>query len=125
MKSSTFIIIVAGYSILLGAVALFLPALALEYFAGEPGNVQQHSLINFLGGYQIAFGILGYFLWKSTETNARKAWLLMTAFLTILAICLIIYNKSVRMIPVGETYMVDIVIWAAMAGGALFFRKAP
>ncbi len=122
MKTNTFIIIVTAYSILLGAVALFLPAVALEYFAGEPANVQQHSLINYIGGYQIAFGVLGYFLWKTTEKTSRKAWLLMVAFLTILAIILTIYNKTVRMIPVGETYMVDLIIWAAMAGGALYFR---
>ena len=123
MKTNTFIIIVTAYTILLGAVALFLPAVALEYFAGEPANVQQHSLINYIGGYQIAFGVLGYFLWKTTEKTSRKAWLLMVAFLTILAIILTIYNKTVRMIPVGETYMIDLVIWAAMAGGALYFRS--
>lgn len=123
MKTNTFIIIVTAYSILLGAVALFLPAVALEYFAGEPDNVQQHSLINYIGGYQIAFGILGYFLWKTTEKTCRKAWLLMVAFLTILAIILTLYNKSVRLIPVGETYLVDLVIWAIMAAGALYFRS--
>jgi hypothetical protein len=122
MKSNTFIIIVSGYSLLLGAVALLLPSVALEYFAGESNNVQQHSLINYIGGYQIAFGFLGYALWKSSETNARKAWLLMVAFLTILAIVLTLYNKTVRQIPVGDTYLVDLVIWAVMAGGALYFR---
>ncbi len=123
MKTNTFIIIVTAYSILLGAVALFLPAVALEYFAGEPNNVQQHSLINYIGGYQIAFGIMGYFLWKTSEKTSRKAWLLMVAFLTILAIILTLYNKSVRLIPVGETYLVDLVIWAIMAAGALYFRS--
>ncbi len=123
MKTNTFIIIVSAYTILLGVVALFLPSLALEYFAGESANVQQQSLINFIGGYQIAFGILGYSLWKSSEVNARKAWLLMVSFLTILATVLIIYNKSVRMIPVSNTYLVDITIWLAMAGGALYYRS--
>ncbi len=123
MKTNTFIIIVSAYTILLGVVALFLPSLALEYFAGESANVQQQSLINFIGGYQIAFGILGYSLWKSSEVNARKAWLLMVSFLTILATVLIIYNKSVRMIPVSNTYLVDITIWLAMAGLALYYRS--
>jgi uncharacterized membrane protein HdeD (DUF308 family) len=107
----------------LGALALFLPALALEYFAGTSNNIQEQSLVNFVGIYQMAFGIMGCFFWKSSETNARKAWFLMTAFLTILAICIIIYNKSVRMIPVGETYMVDLAIWATMAAGSLYFRS--
>ena len=123
MKTNTFIIIVSGYTLLLGVVGLFFPSLALEYFAGEPANVQQQSLINFIGGYQIAFGILGYFLWKSSEINSRKAWLLMVAFLTIMATVLIFYNKSVRMIPVSDTYLIDIVIWIAMAGSALYFRS--
>jgi hypothetical protein len=123
MKTNTFIIIVAAYSLLLGAIALFLPSLALEYFAGVPADVQQHSLINYIGGYQIAFGGLGYFLWKSSEKNACKAWLLMTAFLAVLAVILTFYNKSVRMIPVGDTYLVDIAIWIAMGVGALYFRS--
>jgi hypothetical protein len=123
MKTNTFIIIVTAYTILLGVVSLFLPAFALEYFAGEPNNMQHHSLINFIGGYQLAFGFLGFTLWKSTESNARKAWLLTVALLTILAIILTFYNKSVRMIPVGDTYFVDIAIWAIMAAGALYFRS--
>jgi hypothetical protein len=123
MKTNTFIIIVSAYTILLGVVALFLPALALEYFAGEPANVQQHSLINYIGGYQIAFGLMGFFLWKTTESTSRKAWLLMVAFLTVLAIILTLFNKSVRMIPVGETYLVDLVIWVLIAVGALYFRS--
>lgn len=123
MKSNTFIIIVSVYTLLLGVVSLFFPNLALSYFAGEPENVQQHSLINFVGGYQIAFAALGYFLWKTTETTSRKAWLLMVAFLCILAIALMLYNKIVRLIPVQETYLLDIAIWAIIASGALYFRS--
>ena len=122
MKTNTFIIIVSDFTFLLGVMSLFFPDLALEYFAGEPDNIQQHSLINFVGVYQLAFGYLGYSLWKTTETTARKAWLLMVAFLTILCIILMLYNKIVRVIPIGDTYMVDFIIWAAMAGGALYFR---
>ncbi len=46
----------------------------------------------------------------------------MVAFLTILGIILTFYNKTVRMIPVGDTYIVDLAIWALMAAGALFLR---
>jgi hypothetical protein len=47
----------------------------------------------------------------------------MVAFLTVLAIILTLFNKSVRMIPVGETYLVDLVIWVLIAVGALYFRS--
>jgi hypothetical protein len=46
----------------------------------------------------------------------------MTALLTFIGIVLTLYNKNVRMIPVGETYLVDLAIWAAMGAGALYFR---
>ncbi len=73
MKTNMFIIIVSGYSILLGGVALFFLTFSLEYFAGEPNDLQQHSLVNYIGGYQIAFGGLGYFLWKTIDGTSRKS----------------------------------------------------
>lgn len=121
MKSNTFILIVALYSFVLGLPSLFMPSLSLEYFAGEPNNLQQQSLMNFIGGYQIALGMIGLFIYKANEPTARRAWLLAIAFLTILAIVLQYYNKNIRQIPVGDTYLIDWAIWVLIAAGAIYF----
>jgi hypothetical protein len=123
MKANTFIIIVTAYTAILGVLSLFFPSMALSYFAGKPDDLEQASLMNFIGVYQIALAFIGYTISKTNESVSRKAWLLMVAFLTITAIILTIYNKSVRMIPVGDTHWVDWLIWAAIAAGALFFRS--
>ncbi len=121
MKSNTFILIVALYSFVLGIPSLFLPGLSLEYFAGEPNNLQQHSLMNFIGCYQIALGSIGLLIYRAQEPTARRAWLLAIAFLTISAIILQYYNKYIRQIPVGSTYIIDWAIWAIIAAGAIYF----
>lgn len=121
MKSNTFILIVSAYSFLLGIPSLFMPSFSLEYFAGEPNNLQQQSLINFIGGYQIALGFVGLMIHKANEPIARRALLLAFAFLTVLAIILQFYNLNIRQIPVGSTYLIDISVWAIIAISAIYF----
>jgi Na+/melibiose symporter-like transporter len=121
MKTNTFILIVTAYSLLLGLPSIFTPAASLEYFAGNPTDVNQLSLINFLGGYQLAIGFLGYTAYRSTDKATRRAWLLTIAFLTIAAIIIFVYNINARMMPVHKTYMIDLCIWAILALGSLYF----
>lgn len=123
MKTNTFIIIICVYTLILGISAIFFPSLALEYFAGDPNDQNQQSLFNFIGAYQIALAYLGYTAYKSTNSSTRKAFLLATAFLTIIAVIFVVYNMKVRQLAVGETYMVDIVVWLILAAGSLYFRS--
>lgn len=121
MKTNTFILIVAAYSLLLGLPAVFAPAMASEYFGKSLPTSNELSLFNFLGGYQLVMGFLGYAAYRSNEKTTRRAWLLAVAFLTILAEIVYFYNLNVRQIPPHKTIVMDMAIWGLMAIGALFF----
>lgn len=123
MKTNTFILIVSAYSLLLGLPAVFAPSLAIEYFGGTPGNMNEHSSINFIGGYQLAMGYLGFIAYRSTDHTVRRGWLLAIAFLTIFAIAIYLFNLNVRNMPPTKTLYFDMAFWACMAAGALYFRS--
>ncbi len=123
MKTNTFILIVSAYSLLLGLPAVFAPDMALEYFGGTVGNMNEHSSINFIGGYQLAMGYLGFITYRSTDGAVRRGWLLAITFLTIFAITVVLFNLNVRNMPPTKTLYFDIAIWASMALGALYFRS--
>lgn len=121
MKTKTFILIVTAYSLILGLPSVFAPAMSIEYFAGDPSDVNQISLINFLGGYQIAIGFLGYIAYRSTDKATQRGWLLSIAFLTIFAIIVYGYNLNVRNMPPHKTLIMDMSIWGIMGISALYF----
>jgi len=121
MKTNTFILIVTAYSLLLGLPSIFVPAMSIEYFNGDASDVNQISLINFVGGYQIAVGFLGYIAYRSTDKTTRRGWLLAVAFLTIYAIITYLINVNVRQMPEHKTIVIDMSIWAIMAMCALYF----
>ncbi len=121
MKTNTFIIIVAIYSLVLALTAIFLPDLALEYFGGVPGNVNEQSSMNFIGCYQLAMSFLGYVAYRSTDKATKRGWLLATAGLTIFAIIIYFYNINMRQMPAPKTILIDCSIWAIMALGSLYF----
>jgi hypothetical protein len=123
MKTNTFILIVSAYSLLLGLPAVFAPDMALEYFGGTVGNMNEHSSINFIGGYQLAMGYLGFIAYRSTDSAVRRGWLLAITFLTIFAITVVLFNLNVRNMPPTKTLYFDIAIWASMALAALYFRS--
>jgi len=123
MKTNTFILIVSVYSLLLSLPAIFAPGLALEYFGGTVGNMNEHSSINFIGGYQLAMGYLGFIAYRSTDSAVRRGWLLAIAFLTIFAIGVYVFNLNVRKMPPTPTLYFDMAFWACMAVGALYFRS--
>ena len=122
MKTNTFILIVSAYSLLLGLPAVFAPDMALKYFGGTVGNMNEHSSINFIGGYQMAMGYLGFITYRSTDSAVRRGWLLAVAFLTIFAIGVYVFNLNVRNMPPTKTLYFDMAFWACMAVGALYFR---
>lgn len=121
MKTNTFILIVTAYSLLLGLPSVFAPAMSIEYFNGDATDINQLSLMNFVGGYQIAIGFLGYIAYRSADKATRQGWLLAVAFLTIYAIITYIINVYIRQMPEHKTFVIDLAIWAIMAIGALYF----
>ncbi|GGD57827.1 hypothetical protein GCM10011514_22410 [Emticicia aquatilis] len=121
MKTNTFILIVAGYSLLLGFPAVFAPAMALEYFNGTPNNPNELSSMNYIGGYQLAIGFLGFVVRKSNDKISQRGWLFATAFLTLYAIIVLIININLRGMIAQKTIILDISIWAVIALGALHF----
>ena len=122
MKTNTFILIVMAYSIILALPAIFLPDYSLAYFGISPSVPEEHSLVNFIGGYQL-FGVyFGYVAYRSTDRETRRGWLLATAFITLFAICVQQVDLNFRGIKAYPTMYLDEAIWLAIAIGALYFR---
>ena len=121
MKTNTFLVIVTLYSLLLGLPAIVAPIMASEYFGQVSPNANELSLFNFLGGYQLAMGYLGYVAYRSTDKATRRGWLLSIVFLTVLAEVVYYYNLNVRHMAPHKTIAMDMGIWAVMAIGALYF----
>lgn len=121
MKTNTFILIVAAYSLLLGLPAVFAPTMASDYFGQSSPTMNELSLFNFLGGYQIAMGYLGYVAYRSTDKAPRRAWLLCITFLTFFALIVYAYNLNVRHMPPHKTLYIDCTIWGIMGITALYF----
>jgi uncharacterized membrane protein HdeD (DUF308 family) len=121
MKTNTFILIVSIYSLLLGLPAVVAPMMASDYFGQAFPNVNELSLFNFLGGYQIAMGYLGYVAYRSTDKTTRRGWLLSIVFLTVFAEAVYYCNLNFRQMTPHKTIVMDMSIWAIMAIGALYF----
>ena len=121
MKTNTFILIVAAYSFLLGLPAVFAPIFSVEYFGGDATDMYQSSSMNFIGGYQLAIGYLGYMAYRSTDRATRRAWLLSITFLTFFALIVYAYNLNVRQMLPHKTLYIDCAIWAIMGIAALYF----
>lgn len=85
--------------------------------------MNEHSSINFIGGYQLAMGYLGFIAYRSTDSAVRRGWLLAVTFLTLFAIAVYLFNLNVRNMPPTQTLYFDMAIWAAMTLGALYFRS--
>jgi hypothetical protein len=122
MKTNTFILIVAAYSTILALPAIFFPDFSLAYFGISPSVPEEHSLVNFVGGYQLFGAYLGYVAYRSTDRETRRGWLLATAFITIFAICVQQVDLHVRDIKAYSTMYLDEAIWLAIAIGSLYFR---
>ena len=125
MKTNTFILIISAYSLLLGLPAIFAPALALDYFGGTPGSMNEHSSINFIGGYQLAIGFLVFMIYRSADKSIRRAWLLAIAFLNTFAILVYLFNTNVHNMPPTKTLYFDMSAWAVMALSSLYFWNKP
>jgi hypothetical protein len=123
MKTNTFILIVAAYSTILALPAIFFPDFSLAYFGISPSVPAEHSLINFVGGYQLFAAYLGYVAYRSTDREARRGWLLATALITIFAICVQQVDLNIRGIKAYPTMYLDEAIWLVIAIGALYFRS--
>lgn len=122
MKTNTFILIVVVYSTILALPNIFFPDFALAYFGISPSVPEEHSLANFIGGYQLFAPYLGYVAYRSTDRETRRGWLLATAFITIFAICVQQVDLNFRGIKAYSTMYLDEAIWLAIAIGALYFR---
>jgi hypothetical protein len=122
MKTNTFILIVMAYSVILALPAIFFPDFSLTYFGISPNVMEEHSLANFIGGYQLFAAYLGYVAYRSTDRETRRGWLLATAFITIFAICVQQVDLNVRGIKAYPTMYLDEAIWLAIAIGSLYFR---
>lgn len=121
MKTNTFILIVTAYTLLLGLPELLAPTMASEYFGQTAPSVNELSLFNFLGAYQIAMGYLGFIAYRSTDKTTRRAWLLSITFLTFSAVVIYIYNLNIRNMPAHKTLYLDLSIWAILGISALYF----
>ena len=121
MKTNTYILIVAVYSLLLGLPAVVAPMMASDYFGQASPNANELSLFNFLGGYQLAMSYLGYVAYRSTDKATRQAWLLSVTFLTFFALIVYTYNLNVRHMIPHKTIVMDMGIWAIMGLSALYF----
>ena len=122
MKTNTFILIVAVYSTIIALPNIFFPDFALAYFGISPSVPEEHSLVNFIGGYQLFAAYLGYVAYRSTDRETRRGWLLATAFITILAIVIQQYDVYGRGMKAYSTMYFDEVIWLVIAIGAFYFR---
>ncbi len=122
MKTNTFILIVMVYSTILALPAIFLPDYSLAYFGISPSVPEEHSLVNFIGGYQLFAPYLGYVAYRSTDRETRRGWLLATAFITLFAICVQQIDLNFRGIKAYSTIYLDEAIWLAIAIGAFYFR---
>jgi hypothetical protein len=122
MKTNTFILIVAAYSTILALPAIFFPDFSLAYFGISPSVPEEHSLVNFVGGYQLLMAYLGYVVYRSTDKEARRGWLLGIALVTLFAICVQQVDLNVRGIKAYPTMYLDEAIWLAIAIGSLYFR---
>ncbi|AYQ33052.1 hypothetical protein [Runella sp. SP2] len=76
--------------------------------------------MNFIGGYQLAIGYLGYVAFCSTDKAIRRSWLLSVAFLTFFALIVYAYNLNVREMPPHKTLYIDCSIWTIMGLSALY-----
>ena len=123
MKTNTFILIVSAYSLILALPAIFFPNYSLAYFGISPSVPEEHSLINFIGGYQFIMAYLGYVASRSTDRETRRGWLLAIALITIFAICVQQVNIYVRGAKPYFTMYLDEAIWLAIAIGAFYFRS--
>jgi uncharacterized membrane protein HdeD (DUF308 family) len=121
MKTNTYILIVSVYSLLIGLPAVFAPIMSSDYFGQSSPNINELSLFNFLGAYQIVMGYLGYVAYRSTDKATRRAWLLSTTFLTFFALIVYTYNLNVRHMIPHKTIVMDMGIWAIMGLSALYF----
>ena len=72
MKTNTFILIVMAYSTILALPAIFFPDYSLAYFGISPSVPEEHSLVNFVGGYQLFAAFLGYVAYRSTDRETRR-----------------------------------------------------
>jgi hypothetical protein len=122
MKTNTFILIVVVYSTILALPNIFFPEFSLAYFGISPSSPEEHSLVNFIGGYQLFAPYLGYVAYRSTDRETRRGWLLATAFITLFAICVQQVDLHVRDIKAYSTMYLDEAIWLAIAIGSLYFR---
>ncbi len=109
------------YSLLLGLPAIFAPVMSSEYFGKPDPNINELSLFNFIGGYQVVMGYLGYVAYRSTDKIARRGWLLSIACLCIFAILVYVYNLNIRQMLAHKTLAIDVTIWAIIALGSIYF----
>ncbi len=121
MKTNTFIYIISAYGLLLGIPAMFMPDFSLKYFGATVGDPLEQSFVNYLGMYQIGVAFLGYQMTKTNDVTARKAFLLASAFFTLVAVVLQMYNLFVRNIPMNPTFYLDNAIWFAFGLASLYF----
>ena len=124
MKTNTFILIVMAYSTIIALLNIFFPDFSLAYFGISPSSPspEEHSLANFIGGYQLFAPYLGYVAYRSTDRETRRGWLLATAFITIFAICVQQVDLNFRGIKAYSTMYLDEAIWLVIAIGAIYFR---
>ena len=80
MTRQTFILIVSIYGFLLGFSMLFLPAVTVKYFGGNPENLHEVSLMQYMGVLHIGFSFTVINLRKSLDTKVVKSYLLGAVF---------------------------------------------
>jgi hypothetical protein len=121
MTRQTFILIVTIYGFLLALSMVFLSADAVKYFGGNPDNIQEVGLMQYLGVAHLGFNFIGLNLRKSTDSQSVRAYLIGVAIVTFGALVLALYNVFGKNLPIHPTAYIDWGLWAILGLGALYF----
>ncbi len=121
MTRKTFILIVTIYGFLLAISMLFLPADAVKYFGGNPDNLQETGLMQYLGMSNLGFNIIGLQMRKSADSQLVKAYFLALAVVTFGALGIALFGVFAKGLPIHSTAYFDWSLWAILGIGALYF----
>ncbi|MCP9769210.1 hypothetical protein EGI22_14930 [Lacihabitans sp. LS3-19] len=121
MKISNFILLVNIYGFFLAGSMLLLPSNTVEYFGGNPENLQETGLMQYLGVAHLAFNTFGFLIRKTLEKNTLKAFLTGVMIATFGGLAVSFYNVFAKNLPIHSSAIIDWSIWAILGIGSIYF----
>lgn len=100
---------------------LFLSADAVKYFGGNPDNIQEVGLMQYMGIAHFAYNIVGFNIRKSVDSQLVKSYLLANAVFSFGALGVALFAVFVKDLPLHSTAYFDWSLWAILGLGALYF----